>query len=57
LKVYTLQGKEVILPMLLQSSGDNVKRFVVETASLHKGIYLMNLKSGENQVSRTFLKE
>lgn len=57
LKIYTLQGKEITLPMLLQGSSDNVKRFVIETASLHHGMYLFSLQSGTNQVSKTFLKE
>jgi hypothetical protein len=57
LKVYTMQGKEIKLPMILQTNGENVRRFVVETASLHKGMYLFSLQSGTNQVSRTFLKE
>jgi hypothetical protein len=57
LKVYTLQGKEISLPMLLENNGENVRRFVVETASLHSGMYLLSLQSGPNQVSKTFLKE
>lgn len=56
IKVYTLQGKEIKLPVSLQGDEEN-KRFVVETASLPQGIYIFSLQGGNEQASKKFLKE
>jgi hypothetical protein len=56
IKVYTLHGKEIKLPVSLQGSGVN-KRFVVETIDLQQGLYIFSLQSGENQVSKKFLRK
>jgi hypothetical protein len=56
IKIYTLQGKEIRLPVSFQGNGLN-KRFVVETASLDKGMYIFSLQSGNNHASKKFLRE
>jgi hypothetical protein len=56
IKVYSMQGTEIKLPVSLQGNGLN-KRFVVETASLQQGMYIFSLQSGDEYASKKFLKE